>query len=52
MAQNTQYRITVSTSKRIAELIWDPVKNKLFELYYGIQETVTEQLEHEGDHKR
>jgi hypothetical protein len=48
----TQHRITVSTSKRIAELIWDPVENKLFELYYDIQEITIEQVEHEKDHKR
>ena len=50
--EHTQHRITVSTSKRIAELIWDPVENKLFELYYDIQETAIEQLEENHNRTR
>jgi len=48
----TRYHATLPISRQVEAQTWDTIDEAVSELYYDIQEAITEQLEHERDHKR
>jgi len=48
----TRYHAALPISRRVEALTWDTIDHLVSDPYYDIRGVTTEQLEHEGDHKR